>query len=384
MSLLAFVPACGFQSNASPGLGPDAAAPVDASPADDSATDASTVDALPGQTATCFGTLPKVCFTTAFVPNQARTLTSDIDTTSTVTCDTHNDQPTYCVVAGTGITLPAGTTIRAYGTRPLVLLSTGSFELSGVLDVSSTSAATAHPLGPGVPNAICNVGAHAATVNSGGFGGSFGGKGGDGQRQDAGNDNTPLAAAAVAFPSALRAGCPGGNGSTTTAGAAVGQGGAGGGAVSIIAGRLLLNGRLNASGAAGTGGPVAKSGGGGGGSGGMIILDAPSIVPGAAFAVFANGGGGGQGGAFEGQPNPGAGQPGTESTAPTTAGTGGHNLGTAGGAGGNGAAGANVNGTSAPQENLPGNAGGGGGGGGAGFVHAPGITANIAPPSTNP
>jgi len=383
MSLLAFVPACGFQSNANPGLDPDAApvdanAPIDARPDD--------VDASPS-TATCFGTTPRVCFeSAALVPIQRLTLASDIDTAATTACDQHNDQPAYCIVAGSAITLPAGTTVRAFGARALVLISTGAFELSGLLDVSSTSAAGAlHPTGPGVPNRSCNVGAFTATVNSGGFGGSFGGKGGDGQRQDTGAADNPIAAPAVSFPVALRAGCAGGNGSTTTTGASVGQGGAGGGAVSIIASRLLLNGRINASGAAGTGGPLAKSGGGGGGSGGMIILDTPALVTGPAFALFANGGGGGQGGAFdEGQPKPGAGQSGTESTAPTVAGLGGHNLETAGGAGGNGAAGANINGVSASQENLPGNAGGGAGGGGAGFIRAPGITTNIAPPSTNP
>jgi len=372
--VLATFPACGFHSPVAGGGDVDGAI-VDASPD----VGASPSDAL----GLCFGTFPTVCFSSAAnAPTAAVTLTGDIDTGASTLCDQHNDQMgRYCVIAGTAMQLPAGT-VRAYGDKPLVLLSTTTFDLAGTLDVSSTSSRiTTHLTGPGVvPIASCADGVTLPTADSGGYGGSFGGKGGEGQRQD--SNTQPTSGPAIAFPAELRAGCPGGDGATTS-GIAPARGGAGGGAVSIIATQIRLGGTINASGAAGSGGSLVKSGAGGGGSGGMIVLDTPSIVAGGGFALFANGGGGGQGGAGPGQ-DLGAGQSGSESTAPDEPGVGGDNDETAGGAGGDGAAGDEKAGSNAANNNLGGNAGGGGGGGGAGFIRAPSVTSNIAPPSTNP
>ena len=357
----------GDSDGGTPGATPDGSTPAGAPP-----------DAPP----LCFGSYPNVCFSTgADVPTAALTLPPEIDTASSALCGTRNNQPTFCVVAARGLTIAAGT-VRAYGARPLVLLSTTTVELAGTLDVSSTSAAVTHPTGPGVVDiASCADGAVTPERSSGGYGGSFGGKGGDGQKQDGGSP--PVAGPAVSFPAALRAGCPGASGSPNDVGTSTGIGGKAGGAVAIIATAIHITGQINASGAAGTAGPAVKSGGGGGGSGGMIVLDSPSIIAEGNFALFANGGGGGQGGSLP--PNGGSGQDGRESTGPAVPGAGGNNSTTPGGIGGSGAFGTgSKDGLSAQPIGLSGNAGGGAGGGGAGFIRAHGITTNIAPTSTDP
>ena len=359
-------------------------------------SDAGTIDAAvdasidvplipPPDAQQCFGSILSICFNAGGdVPTTPTVLTADISTDDPLVCNQHIHQnPGDCVVTGMGITIAAGTTIRAYGSKPLVLLSTTTVDLAGTLDASSTSAAVAHPTGPGViPNPACAVGAIAAVDNSGGFGGSFGGKGGNGYMLES---TLPTAGPAIAFPS-LRAGCPGGNGSTTTADTTAGAGGNGGGAVAIIGTSIALSGIINASGAFGFGGPEAKSGGGGGGSGGMIVLDTPSItVAGAAYAIYANGGGGGQGGASSSgnSGNGGPGENGGESHGPLLPGTGG-TTGVVGGPGGAGSAGTRRDGVSATVAPVSANGGGGGGGGGEGFIHAPGVTLNISPASTDP
>jgi hypothetical protein len=370
MATLALLPACGFNS---PKVGDGGT---------EDGNDSGTPDAQ-----ACFGSFPKVCFTSsANVPALPPPLPDlpvvDIDTSSTSICDQNNDQASsYCVVVGNVFTIATGKLIRAYGPKPLVLLSTTTFQLLGEIDVSSTSGIlSSHPIGAGASSpdlgTACGNGASAATINSGGFGGSFGGKGGNGKQTD-GTRGAP-APASGRFPDQLRAGCPGGAG----AGTGAGTGGNGGGAVTIIGTVITLAGKINASGASGHGGSVnSKCGGGGGGSGGMIVLDATSIVPSGSPTLYANGGGGGQGGqsTLAGQ-----GKDGGESTGPAAVGMGGNNGMSTGGGGGNGAFGTtNRDGDDAANA-VGSDGGGGGGGGGAGVIHAPGITMNIAPPSTDP
>lgn len=379
--LMMTMPACGFQSSSVSATDASETSPaIDARPSDAVISDG--VPA-PDATALCFGTYPTVCFaSTSELPKAAVTLNATIDTDSTTDCDQHSDQRTaYCVVAGAGIVSRVGSITRATGSKPLVLLSTTTVDLAGTIDVSSKLVAGVPQNGAGVGAAIasCTTGAVAPTSNSGGYGGSFGGRGGLGQRQDALQTQTPpTAPPPIDFPPKLRAGCPGASGSTG-ASVAPGAGGAGGGAISVIATRINLSGTINASGSGGFGGPTEKAGGGGGGSGGMIVLDAPSIVASGIFALFANGGGGGQGGAHNATA---AGQNGVESAAPAAPGPGG--LGpTVGGAGGAGSAGPSKDGSNASQANLGGDSGGGAGGGGAGFIRAPGVTINVSPPTTN-
>jgi hypothetical protein len=366
MALLVVIPACGFNSDGNnPG---DGGGPPDAPP-------------------TCFGSFVTVCFTTlADVPKVPAMLPGDltieIDTdtgTSTTTpplmCDQHNDQMgNYCVIAGAGFTLAANHSIRAYGTKPLVLLSTTTItlEATSTVDVSSNRNPSPQDKGAAANPSTC-VDGIAAQGTGGGYGGTFGGKGGNGEQVDAQAGGN--AAVAVTPPTMLRGGCRGGSG----AGIGGGTGGSGGGAVALIANKIDLNGKINASGAGGLGGPMNRSGGGGGGSGGMIVLDAPSITLGPDGVVFANGGGGAEGGAGGGAGGTAAaGAPGGESPLPKVAalkGSGGD-----GGDGGDGSYGTTLGGTTAGG-NSQHDGGGGAGGGGAGFIRARGITGdNIAPP----
>jgi hypothetical protein len=369
MVFLALLPACGFHApeigdggNGGENVPPDAQA--------------------------CFGSfdLDKICF--SVVPSMPVAIVDDmpINTEDTAACNpnvTGANKDKYCVIAGAGFTLAAGKTIRAFGTKPLVLLSTTNVDLQGGVDVSSHNTGAMN-LGAGANPALACVNPLVATGNSGGFGGSFGGKGGDGEGVDG---SRGIAMSAAAFPPVLRGGCPGGNGVSTNVAATPGVGGGGGGAVAIIATTsITFNNAINASGAGGLGGSANRSGGGGGGSGGMIILDAPSITQGGAGLVYANGGGGAEGGAGANGGTAAAGSPGGESMGPTMpAPKGGGSIGDHdGGNGGDGSSGTITGGVNAAGQSQS-DGGGGAGGGGAGFVYAPGIPAAIvAPPSKNP
>src|SRR5207237_778857 len=139
----------------------------------------------------------------------------------------------WCIVAATSITVSA--TLRAHGTRPLVLAATESVTVGGAIDVDGRD------LGAPNANAACTKGT-APAMKGGGYGGSHGSLGAPGGY----GNNMPAAAggipAAVTNAAAFAGGCDGGTG---------------------------------------------------GGSGGMIVLAAPTI--GGGGAIEANGGGGGAG-----------------------------------------------------------------------------------------
>ena len=334
----------------------------------------------------CFGAFVTVCLAalpTAPVAVVASDL--DIDTDTSSRCDVHTAN--YCVVAATSFSVAAGKKIRGHGSRPLILLSSTAapFVLSGDIDVSSSHDGTV--VGAGALSAALCAGlgsspTPAANGPVGGFAGSFGGRGGDGGVTYTGTGG--LAAPAVAFPTRLRGGCPGGTAGDAYAGGdgsgGGGVGGNGGGAIAVFATSIQLNGKINASGAGGRGGGTTQgpiAGGGGGGSGGLIILEAVTTGTG---SLFANGGGGGGGGGNT------LGVDGTESTGPLnvgSGGTGGRDPETGsimGSSGGDGSVGARLSGGSvAADANL---LSGGGGGGGAGYIRAPGAAmATISPPA---
>src|SRR5262245_10925315 len=242
-----------------------------------------------GAAPACFGSLFKVCFASSdALPTQPLIVASDleIDTDSSPMCDVHSDRSDVCVVAGVTWTLAENRTLRAYGTKPLVLLSATTAVLHGTIDVASRHTGT-RAIGAGAAaRALCPSGS-LPQGHSGGAGGSFHGRGGDGESKD----GVPgKAADPVPVPATLRGGCFGGDGANQSAPSGVG--GIGGGAVVIIAQAITLDGLINASGGGARGGPGNTSaGGGGGGSGGMIVLDA-AISLGATARMFANGGGG--------------------------------------------------------------------------------------------
>jgi hypothetical protein len=373
---LALLSACGFSAPApsGDGGGPDGPGGGDGPDGSDGSDDGS----VPPDAQQCFGPFLNVCLSALpTMPIVVSAVDSDLDIntdTGAVASQCDPGISTSCVVAATAITVAATKKIRARGARPLVLVALANLELFGEIDVSSSTDGTVR--GAGASMVVC---ANAnppvpATGASGGFGGSFGGRGGDGE---AVSGNRGEAAPAVAFPSNLQGGCPGGAGASGSAG------GLGGGAVGIYAATITLDGRINASGAGGRGGPQLRGGGGGGGSGGMIVLDVPqsAITLGSNGRLFANGGGGAEGGTGTGT---GVGDDGNASTGPNVPGTGGGDLSTPGGDGGPGSSGAARAGGNAVGQSQD-NGGGGAGGGGAGFIHAVGVTGSniIAPPSTD-
>jgi hypothetical protein len=331
----------------------------------------------------CFGStggLVEPCFAPTDVPAGAVILTADINTDDTSgLCSTTVKNTTACVVAGGTISIANGVTIRATGTKPLVLLATaGAITINGTLDAASHVGLPTPP----PPAASANfAGCDAGTLpnnGGGGAGGSFGSLGGNGGigRSVAASNGV---AGATQTADALRGGCPGqdGNGAAN-----FGIGGAGGGAVYLISTTSInvgVTGSINASGAGALNGFIGGSvGGGGGGSGGLIGLDAPAITN--AGNVFANGGGGGEG---SGNSNPatrtlvGCGDDPTGIGA-ALGGGGQTTNGANGSAGGAGAA----NGTAGLNNPNLNTGGGGGGGGGTGVIRVFGgtLAGNVSPP----
>lgn len=264
------------------------------------------------------------------------------------------------------------TILRATGTRPLMIVSTGNISIVGKLDVSSFRAGNAFSIGAGANPSECpasppgpgqTCGGHGGSGGGGGgFGaqGGAGGEGGDGH--NCGTDGVPGGAGGLALaggPGSLRGGCAGADGAQNDSGTASrGIAGPGGGALHLTAlSSLTISGVIHAGGAGGQPGLADRAGGGGGGTGGMIGLEATTINLNAAAVLAANGGGGG--GGADGSPA-GAGVDGQPSGVVAVGGIGQGN----GAAGGNGGAGA----TPAGQNGSPAERGGGGGGGAVGVI----------------
>ena len=274
---------------------------------------------------------------------------------------------TSCVLTGETVTMPAGETFRAIGTRPLVIVAATTVTIAGTVSVSSLRGVNA---GAGTMSTGCtaSAGENDAGGAGGGAGGSFMGRGGNGGTGD-NNDNggpsgsgsgaTSLVELATA-PTTIRGGCPGSDGGDGNL--PHGAGGSGGGAIYIIAGgSISVSGAVLAAGMGGGNGDD-NSAGGGGGSGGFIGFDGPVVT--IAGAAAANGGGGGEGGGFN------AGDPGDDGTADASRAAGGV-FNQNGGDGGVGSGGAAMTGAAGGE----GPGGGGGGGGGAGFIYVKGTLA---------
>lgn len=343
---------CSFSSNPTAADGSPQDAAVDGAPP---LTDAATMLVDP----VCGGAFTSVCVE---MPAAALTLeTQTIDTATSSRCVATRLAPGLdaCVIAASSIVIPGNHTVTVTGRRPLVLLSTTTITISGVLDAASHQVTSM--AGPGADAGPCPSNEGNAVLptagpmgdGGGGFGGSFGGagnNGGNGALAGQGGTAAPAISATT-----LRGGCPASSGAGTHGGAA----GRGGGAVLLIAAQTLsIDGTVNASGAAGAAGKMG-GGGGGGGSGGMIILDADTVNT--TGKVFANGGGGGEGG----NNTMTEARAGAEPTAPNAAAAGGRDGTMFGGDGGDGGFGTMLSGL--PGGNgAVGSAGGGGGGGGGG------------------
>ena len=212
--------------------------------------------------------------------------TYQIDTSSTPPSLTGPATAVSGVVSGDlavfvfdSIAIPQGVAIVATGSRPLVLLSKGAFQLSG--GSIDGSAATLAP-GPGGAAAGSGLGRGSAGRASftGGGGAGFGTSGGNG-----GGAGAPGGQVYGNLATFLEGGSGGGTVSAAS------TGGPGGGAIEIGATTTLdiLGGAIAVDGAAGIGG---FDGGGGGGSGGGILLHAPSVNL-AGGSLSARGGDGG-------------------------------------------------------------------------------------------
>lgn len=319
----------------------------------------------------CFGPADnfQVCYDRG--PSATVTLGATLDTDTDPACQatqalnwtTTQGQPAACFILGTDINI-ATTTVT--GSRPLVLVASGTLTITTLLDGASH---VAGGTGPGLPaTAALNTGctAFGGTVQDstgagggGGAGGSFMAKGGDGGTGDNVNRSAGTAPGAdTAVPTTLRVGCDGQVGGAQSAGAggtAGANAGRAGGVLYLIADTLSVNtAKINASGAGGAAG-VKETGGSGGGSGGMIKLFFTTIVANANSQVFANGGGG-----ASGTTKTAAGAAGVDAS--LTSANGGNANGVAGGHG--------FFGTTPATDGVdgPSNKSGAGGGGGGGYI----------------
>jgi hypothetical protein len=230
---------------------------------------------------------------------------------------------------------------------PLILVATQTIDILGGLSATASTNNTVAGGFTGSPNSNAGGGPGAGSVTPqanypAGGGGSYCGVGGNGVILDnMGASTTAAGGTSYGTPEIvpLVGGSTGGGGGLFS--------GAGGGAIQLVAGTSIS---IEASGSVNVGGGGGGAGGGGG-SGGSLLLEAPTVT--VAGAIAANGGGGascgtgpsGGNGLASNQPAPGG--------ATTNGGC----------VGGNGGAGATMNGTAA-QPTMTSNEGGGGGGAG--------------------
>jgi hypothetical protein len=258
-------------------------------------------------------------------------------------------------------------TVDVRGQLPLVVVALDKIEILGKLDAAATDAkgyAGGFAARPNMKGTGNGPGAGTGAGNGGGGGGSHCGLGGKG---GAGNAAGAKYGAAELVP--LLGGSSGGNGGLWEAGA-------GGGAIQLVAGVSLS---VTATGAVNVGGAGGMQNGAGGGSGGALLLEAPTVT--IAGAVGANGGGGGSG--VEDAH-------GADATATDEPAKGGSD-GKMEAPGGDGAAGATVNGAEGkPNARFANGDFSGGGGGGVGYVRintrtgAAAVTGKISPALTTP
>ena len=315
----------------------------------------------------CWGTDLAICLTRP--PAEPVMLSGALDTSTSLHC--RPEISAACVVAGTMVSLPSGTTLVATGLRPLVLLASEELVVDGTLDAASHVATLVG--GPGALAATCNPPLAMPSRHGGGAGGSFAAAGGAGAGNDSPGSDTGGAAASPLAAIAFRAGCRGQNAGATSG--TFGFGGPGGGAAYLIGGtRITIHGTVNASGGAGRGGQCTPApcsslsgqdanGGGGGGSGGMLVLDAPAVAIPIGGRVLAEGGGGGEGASVSED-----GVDGGEATDGIIAASGGTGPAGHGGDGGAGAHTTILVGGPGERGTSSNPGGGGGGGGGAGVI----------------
>lgn len=320
---------------------------------------------------------------TKTINSQVLDTSVDSSCSKVVPADDATGFPELCVISAATIEVASGATLRATGSRPLVLAASETIQILGTIDASSKRATTVgnqpESLGAGAESAPCAAFARAVVDDqegaSGGAGGSLrGGAGAGGKGRFVVLEGLPNPVMETAKLDVLRGGCRGQAGGSSAGranGGAGGAGGAGGGSVYLVSKmriQIQLAGAITVNGAGG-GGAAIQAGGGGGGSGGLIVLEAPTILH--VGRISANGGGGGAGG-FDNGLMIGPGGPGADGAVGNAAAAGGTNPSTMG----HGASGA-ANSFDAASAGADSAGGGGGGGGGVGRIHVLGtVTGN--------
>jgi hypothetical protein len=269
---------CDEQGNCTPVEGSDGTSENDAPPDDGPLPP----DVPPGTV--CLGSgVMEVCFPDG-APTDVITL-GDIDTDNQCPRNELHDGQDVCIIAAQAISLNARA--RFSGSRPLVIVATQMIQIGtgGILDLSS---ARGSHLGAGNQPGQCSTSTSGFSIEDGAAGGSFASRGGVGGRGfGAGLGGAP--GDAVAPPFHFRGGCQGAQGPNGDGG------GPGAGAVYLIAGTIIIDGKIIATGGGGAGGGFSL-GGSGGGSGGYIGIDATTVTIGVNGLLVASGGGGGGGG----------------------------------------------------------------------------------------
>ncbi len=273
---------------------------------------------------------------------------------------TQSDGSKVGVYVAKSMTILAGKSLTVQGSHPLVFIALDTISILGSLNVNSreevgvAGGQTRGGLMPERSKGAGPGGGGAGTDTTASGGGSCCGLGGAGGAESGPASGGAAYGAAEITP--LAAGSSGGD-----------HGGAGGGGVQLVAGTsiTIADGGLIHAGAGGGGfGGIRTQNANGGGSGGSILLESLAVT--VAGTLAANGGGGGAGTSNGvGSPPP-QGPGGANATANATPAAGGKK-GVGPSSGGDGSAGASVNGT-AGEFTVAGNNAAGGGGGGAGRI----------------
>ncbi|HEY0993479.1 MAG TPA: hypothetical protein VGD80_40780, partial [Kofleriaceae bacterium] len=125
---LALLSACGFSAPSVPTDGGDSG--VDSPP---------DTPIIPPDAQQCFGPFLNVCLSalpttaiTVMTTDPDLDINTDTGAAASPLCDPGNTS--YCIVAATTISILATRKIRGHGTRPLVLVAVGAFDLFGEID----------------------------------------------------------------------------------------------------------------------------------------------------------------------------------------------------------------------------------------------------------
>lgn len=234
--------------------------------------------------------LPNVCDAMATTGPRSVAIFETIDTSVDTTCNggivPQTNGPDICIVRYESFKIESTGGWRVTGARVLAIVTDGTLQVTGKLDVSSDLGGV---VGPGTSPSrggagTENVSGGAGFATNGGNGGSTPGSGGP--------SYDPLT-------EPYFVGGRGGGVRTTYCG----SGGSGGGAATLISCRqaVVIDGTVDASGGGGRGGRAGSMGmgncpGAGGGAGGYVVLQGVDVR--VSGQMFANGGGGGCGKPF--------------------------------------------------------------------------------------